>query len=76
MCTSICILISMFLLLMITFECNLLQEAQLICVDSLGFDIRVCSGTQVQTLRFAFKKRVHHLFFVTTNINFLIFHDL
>ncbi|MED6216997.1 hypothetical protein PIB30_013471 [Stylosanthes scabra] len=33
------------------------EEAQLICVDSLGFDVRVCSGTQVQTLRFAFKKR-------------------
>ncbi|CAN0891775.1 Uncharacterized protein At3g49140 [Linum grandiflorum] len=31
------------------------EEAEAISVDSLGFDLRVCSGTQVQTLRFAFK---------------------
>ncbi|CAI0403137.1 unnamed protein product [Linum tenue] len=34
------------------------EEATLIGVDSLGFDLRVCSGTQVQTLRFAFNSRV------------------
>ncbi|KAJ0043441.1 hypothetical protein Pint_17551 [Pistacia integerrima] len=33
------------------------EEAALIAVDSLGFDLRVCSGTQIQTLRFAFKTR-------------------
>ncbi|KAL0403182.1 UNVERIFIED_CONTAM: hypothetical protein Sradi_1959000 [Sesamum radiatum] len=33
------------------------EECVLIGVDSLGFDVRVCSGRQVQTLRFAFKKR-------------------
>ncbi|XP_010261376.1 PREDICTED: uncharacterized protein At3g49140 isoform X2 [Nelumbo nucifera] len=33
------------------------EEAALVGVDSLGFDLRVCSGTQVQTLRFAFKTR-------------------
>ena len=40
-----------------------LQEAALIGVDSLGFDVKVCSGTQVQTLRFAFNTRVWQLFF-------------
>ncbi|EPS73614.1 hypothetical protein M569_01143 [Genlisea aurea] len=34
------------------------DEGSLIGVDSLGFDVRVCSATQIQTLRFAFKKRV------------------
>ncbi|KAK1399491.1 FMN-binding split barrel [Heracleum sosnowskyi] len=33
------------------------EEVALIGIDSLGFDLRVCCGTQVQTLRFAFKKR-------------------
>lgn len=41
--------------------CNLLQEAVLIGVDSLGFDLRVCCGTQIQTLRFAFNTRVSGL---------------
>ncbi|XP_047091680.1 uncharacterized protein At3g49140-like isoform X1 [Lolium rigidum] len=30
------------------------EEAAIIGVDCLGFDLRLCSGTQVQTLRFAF----------------------
>eukprot|EP01018_Ginkgo_biloba_P018241 Gb_25444 [translate_table: standard] len=34
------------------------EEATLIGVDSLGVDLRVRSGTQVQTLRFAFSCRV------------------
>lgn len=42
----------------IIFLCNLLQEATLIDVDTLGFDLRVCSGRQVQTLRFTFNTRV------------------
>ncbi|CAN1793163.1 Uncharacterized protein At3g49140 [Linum perenne] len=33
------------------------EEAEVIGVDALGFDLRVCSGTQVQTLRFAFLSR-------------------
>ncbi|MFS7902740.1 putative hem oxygenase HugZ-like superfamily [Helianthus anomalus] len=37
------------------------EEVAVIGVDSLGFDVRVCSGRQVQTLRFAFKKRVNML---------------
>nr|AIZ68165.1 pentatricopeptide repeat superfamily protein, putative isoform 1 [Albuca bracteata] len=39
------------------------EEATVIGVDSLGFDLRVCSGTQVQTLRFAFRTRA------TTELN-------
>ncbi|KAJ6684077.1 hypothetical protein OIU85_007738 [Salix viminalis] len=34
------------------------EEAAIIDVDSLGFGLRVCSGTQIQTLRFAFNSRV------------------
>lgn len=30
----------------------------IIGVDALGFDVRICSGTQLQTLRFAFDTRV------------------
>ncbi|TYK23008.1 uncharacterized protein E5676_scaffold386G001160 [Cucumis melo var. makuwa] len=33
------------------------EEAVINGIDSLGFDMRVCSGTQVQTLRFAFDTR-------------------
>ncbi|KAG9443860.1 hypothetical protein H6P81_015200 [Aristolochia fimbriata] len=33
------------------------QEATVIGVDSLGFDLKVCAATQVQTLRFAFHSR-------------------
>lgn len=40
-----------------------MQEAELIGVDSIGFDLKVCSGTQVQTLRFAFNTQVHQLSF-------------
>ncbi|KAJ8752994.1 hypothetical protein K2173_008729 [Erythroxylum novogranatense] len=33
------------------------EEAAVIGIDSLGFDLRVCSGTQIQTLRFSFNSR-------------------
>ncbi|KAI6696379.1 hypothetical protein NL676_016498 [Syzygium grande] len=33
------------------------EEAMIIGVDALGFDVRICSGTQLQTLRFAFDAR-------------------
>lgn len=36
----------------------LMQEANLISVDSLGMDVRVFAGAQVQTHRFPFKTRV------------------
>lgn len=39
-------------------HCIVLQEAAIIGVDSLGFDLRICSGTQIQTLRFGFNTRV------------------
>lgn len=39
-----------------------LQEAVAIGVDSLGFDLRICSGRQVQTLRFSFDTQVSFCF--------------
>lgn len=58
---------------MITVDYILLQEVQIISVDSLGFDVRVCSGTQVQTLRFAFKKRVPLFIYLFFKPQVLIF---
>ncbi|TKY45273.1 hypothetical protein E2542_SST31563 [Spatholobus suberectus] len=49
------------------------EEAQLICVDSLGFDLRVCSGTQIQTLRFSFKKRATSEYSAERQLNDLLF---
>lgn len=49
------------------------EEAQLICVDSLGFDVRVCSGTQVQTLRFGFKKRATSEYSAERQLNDILF---
>ncbi|KAG8390347.1 hypothetical protein BUALT_Bualt01G0074100 [Buddleja alternifolia] len=49
------------------------EECVLIGVDSLGFDLRVCSGTQVQTLRFAFKKRVSSEYSAERQLNDLLF---
>ncbi|KAK7283599.1 hypothetical protein RIF29_13223 [Crotalaria pallida] len=49
------------------------EEAQLICLDSLGFDLRVCSGTQVQTLRFTFKKRATSEYSAERQLNDLLF---
>jgi hypothetical protein len=33
------------------------EEVKLIGIDSLGFDLRICSGMQIETLRFAFSIR-------------------
>ncbi|KAF8044079.1 hypothetical protein BT93_A2148 [Corymbia citriodora subsp. variegata] len=33
------------------------EEAMITGVDALGFDVRICSGTQLQMLRFAFETR-------------------
>ncbi|XP_010421214.1 PREDICTED: uncharacterized protein At3g49140-like isoform X1 [Camelina sativa] len=33
------------------------EEVKLIGIDSLGFDLRICSGMQIETLRFAFAVR-------------------
>ncbi|GAU29205.1 hypothetical protein TSUD_361950 [Trifolium subterraneum] len=49
------------------------EEAQIICVDSLGIDVRVCSGTQVQTLRFGFKKRATSEYSAERQLNDLLF---
>ncbi|XP_047166404.1 uncharacterized protein At3g49140-like [Vigna umbellata] len=49
------------------------EEAQLICVDSLGFDLRVCSGTQIQTLRFSFKKRATSEYSAERQLNDILF---
>ncbi|KAL0358923.1 UNVERIFIED_CONTAM: hypothetical protein Sangu_0741700 [Sesamum angustifolium] len=49
------------------------QECVLIGVDSLGFDVRVCSGIQVQTLRFAFKKRASSEYSAERQLNDLLF---
>ncbi|KAE9589081.1 hypothetical protein Lal_00000221 [Lupinus albus] len=49
------------------------EEAQLVCIDSLGFDLRVCSGTQVQTLRFAFKTRATSEYSAERQLNDILF---
>ncbi|KAL2542103.1 Pentatricopeptide repeat (PPR) superfamily protein [Abeliophyllum distichum] len=49
------------------------EEVSLIGVDSLGFDMRICSGTQVQTLRFAFKKRASSEYSAERQLNDLLF---
>ncbi|KAF7149314.1 hypothetical protein RHSIM_Rhsim03G0191900 [Rhododendron simsii] len=37
------------------------EEASIIGVDTLGFDLRISSGKQIQTLRFSFNARVEFL---------------
>uniref|UniRef100_A0A0R0FRY5 Uncharacterized protein n=1 Tax=Glycine max TaxID=3847 RepID=A0A0R0FRY5_SOYBN len=49
------------------------EEAQLICLDSLGFDLRVCSGTQIQTLRFTFKNRATSEYSAERQLNDILF---
>ncbi|PWA57891.1 pentatricopeptide repeat (PPR) superfamily protein [Artemisia annua] len=49
------------------------EEVSLIGVDSLGFDLRACSGRQVETLRFAFKNRASSEFGVESQLNCLLF---
>jgi hypothetical protein len=34
-----------------------LQEVKLIGIDSLGFDLRLCAGAKIESLRFAFSTR-------------------
>ncbi|CAN4085820.1 unnamed protein product [Withania somnifera] len=54
-------------------RCKGIQEVSLIGVDSLGFDLRVCSGTQVQTLRFSFRKRASSEYSAERQLNDLLF---
>ncbi|KAL6508412.1 hypothetical protein OROHE_021954 [Orobanche hederae] len=49
------------------------EKCALIGVDSLGFDLRVCSGTQVQTLRFSFKKKATSEYSAETQLHDLLF---
>ncbi|PON58212.1 FMN-binding split barrel [Parasponia andersonii] len=49
------------------------EEAVIIGVDSLGFDLRICSGTQVQTLRFAFDTRATSEYGAERQLNDLLF---
>lgn len=49
------------------------EEATLIGVDTLGFDLRVCSGRQVQTLRFTFNTRATSEYSAERQLNDLLF---
>ncbi|WCJ36733.1 Pentatricopeptide repeat (PPR) superfamily protein [Euphorbia peplus] len=49
------------------------EEAALIGVDSLGFDVRVCSGAQIQTLRLAFSPRATSEYSAERQLNDLLF---
>ncbi|KAL3521571.1 hypothetical protein ACH5RR_019720 [Cinchona calisaya] len=49
------------------------EEVALIGVDGLGFDLRICSGTQVQTLRFAFNKQASSEYSAERQLNYLLF---
>ncbi|XP_038683093.1 uncharacterized protein At3g49140-like [Tripterygium wilfordii] len=49
------------------------EEAALIGVDSLGFDLRVCSGAQIQTLRFPFSMRATSEYSAERQLNDLLF---
>ncbi|CAL9119964.1 unnamed protein product [Musa textilis] len=49
------------------------EEVVVIGVDSLGFDLRVCSGRQVQTLRFSFATQATSEFSAERQLNDLLF---
>ncbi|KAF9683774.1 hypothetical protein SADUNF_Sadunf04G0049300 [Salix dunnii] len=49
------------------------EEVAIIDVDSLGFDLRVCSGTQIQTLRFAFNSQATSEYSAERQLNDLLF---
>ncbi|KAJ7969869.1 Pentatricopeptide repeat (PPR) superfamily protein [Quillaja saponaria] len=49
------------------------EEAALISIDSIGFDLRVCSGTQVQMLRFAFNGKATSEYSAERQLNDLLF---
>uniref|UniRef100_A0A7N0UQ09 Pentatricopeptide repeat superfamily protein n=1 Tax=Kalanchoe fedtschenkoi TaxID=63787 RepID=A0A7N0UQ09_KALFE len=49
------------------------EEAILKSIDSLGFDLRVCSGRQVQTLRFGFITRAPSEYSAERQLNDLLF---
>lgn len=49
------------------------EEATLFSIDSLGFDLRVCSGAKVETLRFAFNTRATSEYSAERQLNDLLF---
>ncbi|KAK2653992.1 hypothetical protein Ddye_013848 [Dipteronia dyeriana] len=49
------------------------EEAAIIGVDSVGFDLRVCSGTQIQALRFAFNTRATSEYSAEIQLNDVLF---
>lgn len=49
------------------------EEASIIGVDSLGFDLRISSGTQLQTLRFTFHARASSEYSAERQLNDLLF---
>lgn len=49
------------------------EEASVIGMDTLGFDLRICSGKQVQTLRFSFNTRASSEYSAERQLNDLLF---
>ncbi|KAI4324970.1 hypothetical protein MLD38_030409 [Melastoma candidum] len=49
------------------------EDAQIVRVDSLGFDVRVCSATQLQTLRFGFDTQATSKSCAEKKLNNLLF---
>ncbi|TYI69014.1 hypothetical protein E1A91_D08G125400v1 [Gossypium mustelinum] len=49
------------------------EEAAIISVDSLGFNLRVCCGTQIQTLRFTYNARATSEYSAERQIKDLLF---
>ncbi|OMO86967.1 FMN-binding split barrel [Corchorus capsularis] len=49
------------------------EEVAIISVDSLGFDLRVCSGTKIETLRFTFNARATSEYGAERQLNDLLF---
>ncbi|TYH45418.1 hypothetical protein ES332_D11G263300v1 [Gossypium tomentosum] len=49
------------------------EEVAIISVDSLGFVLRICSGTQIETLRFAFNARATSEYSAERQLNDMLF---
>ncbi|XP_057463007.1 uncharacterized protein At3g49140-like isoform X4 [Actinidia eriantha] len=49
------------------------EDASIIGVDTLGFDLRACSGMQLHTLRFTFNKRASSEYSAERQLNDLLF---
>ncbi|CAH2044257.1 unnamed protein product, partial [Thlaspi arvense] len=49
------------------------EEVKLIGIDSLGFDLRLCSGMQIETLRFAFSRKATSVHSAEAQLRELLF---